>query len=86
MCVCVCIGVPEGEAAVNWRVAVYWPGDQTFFNATITKYRPETKQHEVRAVIHTHTHTSALIDRHRNCAVMGLLSCVRATLPLTLAH
>ncbi len=57
MCVCVCIGVPEGEAAVNWRVAVYWPGDQTFFNATITKYRPETKQHEVRAVIHTHTHT-----------------------------
>lgn len=39
--------VPEGLAAVGWRVGVYWRDDQKFYMGEIAAYREEDDEYEI---------------------------------------
>ncbi len=39
--------MPQGQAAVGWRVSVYWRGDQTFYDGRIVSYNSSNGQHTI---------------------------------------
>ena len=39
--------VPEGSAAVGWRVGVYWRDDQKFYMGEIAAYNDEDDEYEM---------------------------------------
>ena len=39
--------VPEGSAAVGWRVGVYWRDDQKFYMGEIAAYNEEDDEYEM---------------------------------------
>ena len=38
---------PSGQSAVGWRIAVFWPGDMTFYSGEISSFDEETGRHDV---------------------------------------
>ena len=39
--------MPTAEAAVGWRVAVYWPADRAFYAGQVAAHDASTGHHEV---------------------------------------
>lgn len=38
-------GVPQGRAALGWRVAVYWRDDRAFYEGVVVQYDPGSGRH-----------------------------------------